>query len=134
MTNHSPGRVVWDADWHELKLEENGYVIARLPRPHPKCQGKERADEAATIRANGEWLAALWNAAIDAARSGEGAARPAKDQRITLLWQGRGDGTNEGFEINGMLVVPAEEGVTYVRREDAIAFFGLVEPTAARAA
>lgn len=59
---HSPGRVVFDADWHELKLEENGYVVARLPRPHPKCRGKERAEESATIRANGERLAALWNA------------------------------------------------------------------------
>jgi hypothetical protein len=55
--------VVFDADWNELKLEENGYVIARLPRPHPKCRGKECAEESAAIRANGERLAALWNAA-----------------------------------------------------------------------
>lgn len=61
---HSPGRVVFDADWHELKLAENGYVVATLPRPHPTCRGKERAEELATIRANGERLAALWNAAL----------------------------------------------------------------------
>lgn len=53
--------------------------------------------------------------------------KPSPLQKITLLWQGRGDGTVEGFEINGMLVVPGEEGVTYVRRQDAIEFFGLVE-------
>jgi hypothetical protein len=44
---------------------------------------------------------------------------------IALAWQGRVDGTNEGFRVNGMLAVPAEEGVTYVTREQAIEFFGL---------
>lgn len=63
MAEHSPGRVVYDANWRELKLEENGCVIATLPAPHPVCRGKERIEELATIRANGERLAALWNAA-----------------------------------------------------------------------
>lgn len=49
---------------------------------------------------------------------------PRKDQRITLNWQGRVDGTVEGFEINGMLCIPDEEGVTYITREQAAEFFG----------
>lgn len=63
---HSPGRMIYDADWRELKLEENGYVIATLSAPHQACRGKERIEELATIRANGERLAALWNAALSA--------------------------------------------------------------------
>lgn len=33
----------------------------------------------------------------------------------------------EAFDVNGMMVIPSEEGMTYVRKEDAISFFGLVE-------
>lgn len=43
---------------------------------------------------------------------------------ITLMWQGRVDGTVEGFEVNGMLTIPDREGVTYVTREQAAEFFG----------
>lgn len=68
----------------------------------------------------------------DSGVSSATAALPVKDQKITLLWQGQCDGTNEGFEINGMLVIPSLEGVTYVRREDAIAFFGLCDSAAAQ--
>ena len=64
VAEHSPGRAAYDADWRELKLEENGYVIATLPAPHPACRGKERIEALATIKANGERLAALWNAAL----------------------------------------------------------------------
>lgn len=73
MAEHSPGRVVYDADWRELKLEENGCVIATLPAPHPACRGKERIEDLATIKANGERLAALWNAAsgVQASASAE---------------------------------------------------------------
>lgn len=51
-------------------------------------------------------------------------ALPQKDQRITLLWQGRVDGTVEAFEINGMLAIPDAEGVTYLTREQSVEFFG----------
>lgn len=60
---HTGGKLTYDADWRELKAE-NGCVIATLPAPHPKVRGKERIEELAIIRANGERIAALWNAAI----------------------------------------------------------------------
>lgn len=56
--------------------------------------------------------------------------RPKKDQRITLHWQGRVDGTNEGFEINGMLGIPDSEGVTYITAAQAAEFFGFAAPEA----
>lgn len=55
-----------------------------------------------------------------------------KEKIITLLWQGICDGTVEAFDVNGMMVIPSEEGMTYVRKEDAISFFGLVEPSQAQ--
>jgi hypothetical protein len=61
---HSPGRVYYSPDWRELRLDVNDCVIARLPAPHASLRGKERAEELAIIRANGERLAALWNAGI----------------------------------------------------------------------
>jgi len=51
-----------------------------------------------------------------------------KEKVIGLMWQGKCDGTVEAFDVNGMMTIPSPEGVTYVRREDAISFFGLVEP------
>lgn len=54
-----------------------------------------------------------------------------KEKIITLLWQGICDGTVEAFDVNGMMVIPSEQGMTYVRKEDAISFFGLVEPSQA---
>jgi hypothetical protein len=55
-----------------------------------------------------------------------------KEKIITLLWQGICDGTVEAFDVNGMMVIPSEQGVTYVRKEDVISFFGLVEPSQAQ--
>ena len=54
-----------------------------------------------------------------------------KEKIINLLWQGECDGEVEAFDVNGMLVIPSRDGVTYVRREDAISFFGLQEPSKA---
>lgn len=54
-----------------------------------------------------------------------------KEKIISLLWQGECDGEVEAFDVNGMLVIPSRDGVTYVRREDAISFFGLQEPSKA---
>lgn len=55
--------------------------------------------------------------------------RPAESQKITLMYQGRAEHRGvEAFEVNGMLVIPAEDGVVYVTREQARDFFGLVEP------
>ncbi len=51
-----------------------------------------------------------------------------KEKVVTLLWQGKCDGTVEAFEVNGMMTIPSSEGVTYVQREDAVKFFGLVDP------
>jgi hypothetical protein len=45
---------------------------------------------------------------------------------ITLLGQWKHDGTVEAFEVNGMMTIPCEEGVVYVRKEDAMQFFDLV--------
>jgi hypothetical protein len=47
---------------------------------------------------------------------------------MNLMGQWQVDGTVEGFEINGMLVVPQPEGCVYVTRQQAKEFFGLVEP------
>lgn len=55
-----------------------------------------------------------------------------REKIITLLWQGICDGTVEAFDVNGMMVIPSEEGMTYVRKEDAISFFGLVEKSQAQ--
>jgi hypothetical protein len=44
---------------------------------------------------------------------------------IELMWQGKCDGMIQGFEINGMLCIPSRDGVTYIRREDVKAFFGI---------
>jgi len=45
---------------------------------------------------------------------------------ITLLGQWKHDGEVEAFEVNGMMTIPSEEGVVYVRKEDAMQFFDLV--------
>lgn len=54
--------------------------------------------------------------------------RPAEGKKIDLMFQGRVDGSVEAFEVNGMLVIPAEDGVVYVTREQARDFFGLIDP------
>lgn len=46
-----------------------------------------------------------------------------KEKTVTLNYQGRVDGTVEAFDINGMMTVPGEDGVTYIRWEDVVAFF-----------
>lgn len=61
---------------------------------------------------------------------GDGKARalPAPGQKVTLMAQwANGDGLVEGFEVSGMLVVPAEDGAYYVTRQNAMRFFGLIE-------
>ena len=47
-------------------------------------------------------------------------------KKITLLGQWQCDGTVEAFDVDGMMVIPQEDGVVYVRKEDAIQFFDLV--------
>jgi len=46
-----------------------------------------------------------------------------KEKTVTLGFQGRFDGTVEAFEVNGMMAIPSEEGVTYVHWDDVVKFF-----------
>jgi hypothetical protein len=58
-----------------------------------------------------------------------GNGMPMKGAKISLMWISAGQTTgaiNECYEQEGMLAVPGEDGVTYVRRQDAMGFFGLV--------
>lgn len=52
-------------------------------------------------------------------------------ETIILAWQGRCDGTVEGFRINGALVIPSDEGAAYLTEQQACEFFGLARLNAA---
>lgn len=45
------------------------------------------------------------------------------EKTVTLNYQGRVDGTVEAFDVNGMMAIPGEDGVTYVRWKDVVDFF-----------
>lgn len=124
-----------DSTWFPF---EDGYKVGYAAAKRALARGEEmnacsslcHKDEPCSVASDGK---------CDAAQAAQAQQPPkmqfldrSKEKIIVLLWQGVCDGTVEAFEVNGRMVIPSEEGMTYVRKEDAISFFGLVEQSQAQ--